>query len=616
MHIDEHTRVTPGFALRAIADQWDQFLLPAIALFASVALIDNPLLLFCALIVIVNLTRAAAARALECDSTAANVNVIFRSLALLRYVMLHCLLVIVPIIATATIVSDPASAAEETIALTILLTAFPLYLFVGWRYWPGFASGVVLSWSNDYMQAFNRIGVTRRAFERIQSLRSLASLGARISAGLAHSLCFLLLLLLVLLAGLEQSVATWVVAALYAAILPVACTLVVGNTELVCRRWAQAHPDIAFLDAAKSKEVAADENLDFALQRLAAGRLLNPQPAPPRNANEALRQAVSGMFVDDVEAALAGGASPDDRDSQGVTALMTCALVSADPDRHDAALAVARLLLARGSDPDATLPPSGATALHLVAQGGSREMFELLADAGMSLSARDAANETPFLIVCRQGRSTLAAWITNHYGQSLLGDREAALEALGYAARSPHGDTFQRLFAAEVVKSKLVTPQDKNAVIKLATRTGSLAAVRQVADAFGLTALHILTGGVWDKGALGDSPWTNFDRAPKAVLGAVSEFVSYAPMQPLAYWSESTRLCFALGEVDEPTGKIININVITLPHGYEPSSRIEIGVDQHFTDARAFAKARKRRGFDPPSGLTRLLVAGVQDTAS
>ena len=118
----------------------------------------------------------------------------------------------------------------------------------------------------------------------------------------------------------------------------------------------------------------------------------------------ALAAAAAFAHLNVVEVLLAAGAKDLDR-------ALACAcgesILSASPDLSedlDRRVALVRLLLARGADPNAPgRAGSTWTPLHWAARGGAVELVDLLVGAGAELEAQDVAGETPLFFAAQAG---------------------------------------------------------------------------------------------------------------------------------------------------------------------------------------------------------------------
>lgn len=140
--------------------------------------------------------------------------------------------------------------------------------------------------------------------------------------------------------------------------------------------------------------------------------------------------------VDDVDAAIQAGASPD-ATYRGCTAIHWAVQYEqdsvvqlllthgADPDRPDAdengfrALhnaagfgntSIMRRLLVAGADPNSTVKGMG-TPLHNAAAYGHMECVQMLADYGANLTVRDSDKHTPADYADENGHKSIVEWL-------------------------------------------------------------------------------------------------------------------------------------------------------------------------------------------------------------
>lgn len=121
-----------------------------------------------------------------------------------------------------------------------------------------------------------------------------------------------------------------------------------------------------------------------------------------------------------IQAALAGGAPIDEKDSKGFTPLMRAAGAGK--------LGAVRLLIERGANVNRAEPKFSYTALHLAATQGYADAVKELAKAGADLEARASVSATPLQLACAKGHLEAA---------SVLLERGANIEAVDGAGWTP-----------------------------------------------------------------------------------------------------------------------------------------------------------------------------------
>lgn len=138
-----------------------------------------------------------------------------------------------------------------------------------------------------------------------------------------------------------------------------------------------------------------------------------------------------------LEAALAAGADPEQRDDNGEPPLMGAV-------RADRAGAV-KALLAAGADPDR---PNrlGESSLHLAVTGAGPVLKMLLA-AGANPNARDAGGVTPLMLAAAAGRSDSIDLLRTSGARLDMKDYQGA-SAKDWARGGGHGELAERLQAA------------------------------------------------------------------------------------------------------------------------------------------------------------------------
>jgi thioredoxin-related protein len=146
-----------------------------------------------------------------------------------------------------------------------------------------------------------------------------------------------------------------------------------------------------------------------------------------------------------LQAALAGGANPEQRNAAGEPVLM--AAVRAQ--RTDAV----KLLLAAGADPNST-NRLGESSLHLAIMGDA-SILKTLLDADANVNIRDAGGVTPLMLASGKGRETSIDALIAANARLDLKDYQGS-SAADWAMRGGYGKLAARLNSA---LSKLVTPE-------------------------------------------------------------------------------------------------------------------------------------------------------------
>ena len=159
------------------------------------------------------------------------------------------------------------------------------------------------------------------------------------------------------------------------------------------------------------------------------------------NGNTPLHLAAWQGYVEVAGALLAAGADPRSMDDDGMTPLHEAAFGLQFAERPEGKLAVARLLLDHGADPNAREPRSGWTPLQYVSGPGGgppefRKMAELLLSGGADAGATDAQGTGPLQRAAAVGDVELVARLLTEGADPAAPDRQTT--PLGSAAAGGH----------------------------------------------------------------------------------------------------------------------------------------------------------------------------------
>lgn len=142
-----------------------------------------------------------------------------------------------------------------------------------------------------------------------------------------------------------------------------------------------------------------------------------------------------------VEQLLEGGASPDTRDSSGVTALMYAAEAGHTP--------VIRHLLQKGANPNLRDSSYGMTALMVAAAEGRTEVVRLLLDAKADVNTKDNnLGATALLGAAEYGHTAVVELLLSKGADANARDKRG-FRALAQAATNGHLDTVRLLVTHE-----------------------------------------------------------------------------------------------------------------------------------------------------------------------
>ena len=124
-----------------------------------------------------------------------------------------------------------------------------------------------------------------------------------------------------------------------------------------------------------------------------------------------------------VEALLEAGADPNTKDAKDETAMNIVARMCDNEQQFSReAVAIAKLLLSHGADPNAPATGAKLTPLHVAAERGHLRLAELLLRRGASVNALDASGATPLLHAARSLKSKMAHMLLQHGADSHIAD--------------------------------------------------------------------------------------------------------------------------------------------------------------------------------------------------
>ncbi len=579
---------TPRLAVDAYRSGWHFFLWPQLLTLVFAVAGDNPLIVFCGMLAGLHEFKHAAARALDCECPKKS-GVVFRIVSVLRYVLLNTAYAAIVVILLIALDGDRMDdMSESKMALNILVVLSTVYFCVAWFRWPGFGKSFLSSWSSDYWDFMERrlsiVGQLTRPYE-LAKLPD-CSLKMKWLGAVSQMFCFLSIFAATLQLTISTSLVPLVSISAVAALLvmPIASLLLVGNGEILAKRWAALHPDITYRNPTEESEEITREKWDFVNTTQAAVRAEQAWSSPVKddlsniehpNASHLL-QAVTNNRFDLVVQLHSKGAGLGATTPGGRTLLMLCASQESGYEAKAGTLKIAEYLLQSGADPKLVHPEIGYTALHFAANTGNLDIVKLLLKKGVSLDARTARDETAIQLACASGHLNVVRWLMANQPALSLSNEERILDCLERAYTHRHFSVFEAILGRDEVKDCLRDNSvAASTVIQLCLTPIYMRMLRKVVDILEADLLAVLSEGRWETNPAADSlqPWSEFTRAPDEVLCAIhSSQHGVRQLQPWIYWSIHGQHVAALASAD-----LEEIDIVAVPNGWHPNSRIEIG---------------------------------------
>lgn len=166
----------------------------------------------------------------------------------------------------------------------------------------------------------------------------------------------------------------------------------------------------------------------------------------------ALMRAAEADDLDEAVALLKKHVSPDGEQGDGTTALHWAA--------YNDDLALAKLLIGAGAEPDARTRLRQLTPLHMAAETGDAALIGVLLKAGAQVDALNESGTTPLMIASASGSTGAVATLLAHGADVNAREKTNGDTALFFAASHDRAEVI-RLLLSKGADAKVKTPVSK-----------------------------------------------------------------------------------------------------------------------------------------------------------